>query len=417
MSEFITTKQAAEILNIHPTTLRRWEKTSKLRAHRNELNGYRQYRKADIDAVLRGLETKTQNNFTLKQAVQVHKINSVTNPNSVHGIYPYRGKISSVDAASIIKQLKPGKLLDPFCGSGTILYEANLAGIDAVGIDNNPLAVWIAKGKISSLSGSRDTFLKEVDVLINRAQVRKFRQYKSPLLSKAFHNDTLQEVLSVTQHFSEMSDYVRACFLGAVALTARGCNQYKWTSSSVGKDIQPKQYINFYEKFKNKVHKHIYNDKTSKNSCYIHLHDSRNLTKKLKGQSIDYVFTSPPYFDALDYTAYYGRILYDLLGKNHLEIKKALIQSVSEYKEDMKRVFHELLRVTKKNSLIIFVVGDKKFGGQIINGGDYFSQLLHYRPNIVIERSYTGSSSQIFDKINKTHRREQIVVWDRSTWK
>ncbi|MGN0279553.1 MAG: hypothetical protein ACI4C4_09410 [Lachnospiraceae bacterium] len=40
------------------------------------------------------------------------KIKSVNNPNSMHGIYPYRGKISAIDAANIIGQL-PKEILLP----------------------------------------------------------------------------------------------------------------------------------------------------------------------------------------------------------------------------------------------------------------------------------------------------------------
>ena len=38
--------------------------------------------------------------------------------------YPYRGKISALDADQILKQIPKGSVvLDPFCGSGTIVYE------------------------------------------------------------------------------------------------------------------------------------------------------------------------------------------------------------------------------------------------------------------------------------------------------
>ena len=350
------------------------------------------------------------------KSLKIEILKSVTNPNSIHGIYPYRGKISSIDAASVIKQLKPGVLLDPFCGSGTILYEADFAGLQAIGVDNNPLAIWITKGKLASLGDNRDKYIEEAEGLIKKARRRKTSKCLSPLIEKAFHKETASEAFSLMKYFDEMSDYARACLLGTVALAARGCNQYKWTSSTVGKDIRPKQYINFYEKFFYKIKKHTY-PITSKNTCKIYLHDSRKLDNIIKEKSVDYVFTSPPYFNALDYTAYYGRIVYGLLGIDHLEIKKGLIQTVVEYEADMKKIFDTLLRVTKKNGLIIFVVGDKKIKNEIINGGDFFSKLLKHRPNNIIERSYTGSSSQVFDKLNKTERKEQIVIWDKSTWK
>lgn len=41
-------------------------------------------------------------------------------------------------------------VLDPFCGRGTTLFAARLAGIHAVGIDSNPVAVTISRAKLSA---------------------------------------------------------------------------------------------------------------------------------------------------------------------------------------------------------------------------------------------------------------------------
>jgi DNA modification methylase len=363
-----------------------------------------------------GVLTETKKPKT--KALKIESIGSVNNPNSIHGIYPYRGKISAIDAISVINQLKSGVLLDPFCGSGTIVYEANKAGLKSVGIDNNPLACWIANGKIASFSIKKDIKIKEITDLIEKAKKtsKKATTKTSNLLDKAFHPSTLSEVNSLLPFFNRMDEYSKTCFLGAIALVARGCNQYMWTSSTVGKDIQPKKYINFYEKFLHKIKKHVY-EYDIKDESFIHQHDSRKLSEIIPENSVDYVFTSPPYFDALDYTAYYGQIIYELFDMERVPIKKELIQNTKTYEDDMRQVLNELIKVTKEDALIIFVVGDKKIKNQIINGGDFFSKLLHHQPNKIIERQYTGSSSQIFDKLNKTKRKEQIVIWDKSTWK
>lgn len=43
----------------------------------------------------------------------------------------------------------PGQwVLDPFCGAGTTLFAARLMGLNAVGIDSNPVAVAIARAKL-----------------------------------------------------------------------------------------------------------------------------------------------------------------------------------------------------------------------------------------------------------------------------
>jgi len=356
-----------------------------------------------------------QNQSTVFKQLNVASFESVTNPNSIHGIYPYRGKISALEAKAIVTQLPQGVLLDPFCGSGTILYEADRAGLDTIGVDNNPLAIWVAKGKLASAQTTLEREIVSIEKIIAIAKKRKRKQPLTPLLEKSFHKKTAYEVYSVIDEFEGLSEYARACLLGAIALTARGCNQYKWTSSTVGKDIQPKRYVNFYEKLLHKIKKHIYQNAPLHRS-EVHLYDSRKITDLLNPNSVDYVFTSPPYFDALDYTAYYGQIIYGLLGINRFDIKKNLIQTVKEYEVDMKEVLAKLVEVTKKDGLIIFVVGDKKIEKNIINGGTFFSKLLDHQPNIIHERRYTGSSSQIFDRLNKTERKEQVIIWDKSTW-
>lgn len=42
--------------------------------------------------------------------------------------------------------------MDPFCGSGTTLLEANLQGINSYGVDSNPLARLISNCKTEVLS-------------------------------------------------------------------------------------------------------------------------------------------------------------------------------------------------------------------------------------------------------------------------
>ncbi len=141
--------------------------------------------------------------------------------------------------------------------------------------------------------------------------------------------------------------------------------------------------------------------------------DSRKLSSKIKPNSIDYVFTSPPYFDCLDYTAYYAKIIYSILDIDRLEIKSDLIQSFKSYEEDMTNVLKELYTVCKDGAQVIFVVGDKKVKGKVINGAEFFNNISPFKRTEIIEREYTGTSSQVFDKLNKTNRKEQIIIWTK----
>ena len=341
------------------------------------------------------------------------KIQNVNNPNSMHGIYPYRGKISAIDATSIIEQMpKRGTLLDPFCGSGTIVYEAQKHGLTACGVDNNPLAIQLAKAKV--YLGTTDV-LAECTSLIEKARndLNAGDYDNMPEApARSFHVDSANEIMCMKRYYSEMNDYLKGVFLGTIALVARGCNNYMWTSSTVGKNIEPKRYIDFFEKFYNKTKKHSkYINSSNCSEAHVIYGDSRKLSEYIEPQSVDYVFTSPPYFDGLDYTAYYGKLIYEIFETDRIEIKKQLIQHVESYEDDMRTVLNELDKVIADNAMMIFVVGDKKIKNRIINGGDFFSRIK--QASYIEERQYSGSSSQVFDVLNNTDRKEQIVVWKK----
>jgi len=73
---------------------------------------------------------------------------------SVHGLHEYKGKFNPqvVRALLNILEFREGdRVLDPFCGSGTTLVECAHMGIASLGIDLNPLAVYVANAKLRAL--------------------------------------------------------------------------------------------------------------------------------------------------------------------------------------------------------------------------------------------------------------------------
>jgi site-specific DNA-methyltransferase (adenine-specific) len=49
MKDYMTVKEAAEILGVNPETLRRWDRAGKLKAKRNPMNNYRLYSVQEIE--------------------------------------------------------------------------------------------------------------------------------------------------------------------------------------------------------------------------------------------------------------------------------------------------------------------------------------------------------------------------------
>lgn len=67
-----------------------------------------------------------------------------------HGLHAYKGKFYPQLAKALLNLAGLGpnaRVLDPFCGSGTVLLEGQLNGLIPIGIDLHPLATLIAEAK------------------------------------------------------------------------------------------------------------------------------------------------------------------------------------------------------------------------------------------------------------------------------
>ncbi len=62
-----------------------------------------------------------------------------------HGFHTWPAGLHPDAAAGLLGLLPPGPVLDPFCGGGTVLVEAMLAGRQAIGRDLSPVAVRVAR--------------------------------------------------------------------------------------------------------------------------------------------------------------------------------------------------------------------------------------------------------------------------------
>lgn len=341
--------------------------------------------------------------------IRLEPLARVNNPKSIHGIYPYRGKMSPLDAAQVISQLpRKSMLLDPFCGTGTILYEAQQHGLQAVGIDNNPLACTIARGKTEPQQKS-DVLTQLKGVLASAKSLKSIPTMPaSPL--RYFHPNTAEQIMRVLAFAEEMSNYLLSAFYGSICVAARACNGYLWTSTSIGRMNPPLRDIDFYHTFVKKTRKHLSYVRGGPQVEVLN-RDARDVDGILDRQSVDVVYTSPPYFDALDYTGYYTKLVMEIVGLNRKTIREGLIQKHSTYRRDMTRAMRSLDRVLKDDALVIFVVGDKKVRGKLIRGSEFFADIAPWSSPHIVEREYTNTASGIWDKINETSRREQVIVW------
>jgi DNA modification methylase len=112
---------------------------------------------------------------------------------ATHGVHKYKGKFYPQLAKSMfnLAGLSPGStVLDPYCGSGTVLLEGFLNGLTAYGLEMNPLAEKISRVKYSILQEDAYTVEKH----LTRFGDTLDEINENPSNRDAFNEDCLSEL-------------------------------------------------------------------------------------------------------------------------------------------------------------------------------------------------------------------------------
>jgi len=233
--------------------------------------------------------------------IQKNRTRSV-NQYLTHWIYPYKGKFhpQMIRALLNIIGLEQGDtVIDPFIGSGTTAVEAQLLGINCVGIDISPLCVLQSKVKVEALYVLQE-IMKWKEEITNRMGLTLFN----------LENKSLDETIESIPD-EKVKDFYKMAKLVAISDEARRGRDF---SKAFLKNLElmissVKDYVDIKKELNLNLGK-----------MDIKVGDSRKLP--VDSESIDGIITSPPYSIALDYVA------------NDAHALKALGYSLPEIREE-----------------------------------------------------------------------------------
>jgi DNA modification methylase len=291
--------------------------------------------------------------FYIIQKNQTRSVNQYL----THWIYPYKGKFhpQMIRALLNIIGLKDGDIVfEPFSGSGTTALEAQLLGINFIGIDISPLCVIQGKVKTESIY-VLDKILGIKDTIISKLV--------PDLFQKETNYYTMINKLSPDE---KVKNFYKLARLLAVSDSSRRNRDFR---TSFVKNLNLmiesiKGYIEIKEKLNLKL-----------GDVKIEVGDSRNV--KLPDNSVDGIITSPPYSIALDYVQNDIHSLKDL-GYDVLRMRNDFIgvrgngkTRVELYNEDMKKSYSEMYRIVKPNRYAVIVIGNATYQGQEVKTVDF----------------------------------------------
>jgi SAM-dependent methyltransferase len=292
-----------------------------------------------------------------------------------HGIHEYRGKFfpQLVRSLANIADIKSGEIvLDPMCGSGTTAVEAILLGCNSLGIDTNPLSVFMSRTKCDILKTNPESLLNNY----NRLVIQLYHcQYGSRTNSYNWINRLstkdkeylfswfpievlldLDKIISIINNI-ELS-IIKNLFLLVFSNILRKVSYQKTDDLRVRKEIYDHK-INIYSIYLSEIERTIkllmpflYQIKRNNKSKAIIIEGD---AKKISSYFSDYIgkvkatITSPPYATALPYldTDRLSLCFFNLISRGEIRKKDYEMIGNREITERIRKNYWEKYQTQK----------------------------------------------------------------------
>jgi len=322
-----------------------------------------------------------RNGVPTQEIPQLLLLNEMVLPNrrclryGTHGIHEYRGKFFPQLVRSLLNIAgvpKRGVVADPMCGSGTTNVETVLGEYQALGLDMNPLSVWMARTKCSLLSVDpellasayehiRSQLMKATSKRNSRlAYFSSLAQEDQEYLSGWFSEQVLQDLDDVARAIQLSDGRVRDFFWLCLSNIIRSVSWQKDDDLRVRREVRLDAEIDPVREFLEELGRSVrvvlaflhHNQGTRFGSFDIAEGDARDLPtvwSRWKGK-IDSVITSPPYATALPYldTDRLSLCYLGLLSRPEHRRRDQHMIGNREISEKQRSIYWELFEARKK---------------------------------------------------------------------
>ena len=301
---------------------------------------------------------------------------------SIHSIHPYPAKFIPEIPRYLIESLPISEdtaILDPFCGSGVTLVEAQMRGLKSVGIDLNPIACLISKVKTQDLPAE---FLNAADHCVNFAR-KGFELTGTrdiPNIDHWFDPHIQQSVTALLLMVNSIKEVAirRALRLALSSILVRISKQESDTRyAAIEKDVCQDDVFEFFTVACRKIAKLKEQSASAKTPVKIIKRDILDTKPSAIPWPIGAVITSPPYPNAYEYWLYHKYRMW-WLGFDPIAVKEKEIgarahffrknhHTAENFKEQMEGTLRLIRSVLVSGGYACFVIGRSKIHGKIVD--------------------------------------------------
>lgn len=324
-------------------------------------------------------------------------------------------------------------VLDPFCGSGTVLCEGQKLGLNVMGFDINPLAILIATVQLEGIPA--DCAVRSINAINTRLTMLNgnVNPYAFNNIKKWFNDEIIVSLSVIRQAIiEETNDRMRRFFWCCFAETVKRFSNTRTSTfklhvkeqSKIDSTIDDTIFF-FKEHIQNNYVRYI---KDNSSSICLKCGDSKKYLGALDANSVDLICTSPPYgdnhttvtygqfsilpllwidekdlyiwdetllktFTAIDSASLGGRVnrklegehSYDeFVGSISLEKQKKVIAFLKDYEA----IFSLLARVLKPGKLLVLTLGNRRVDNKEI-AFDVFNDMLARKYGMELDSTIT----------------------------
>lgn len=271
-------------------------------------------------------------------------------------IFNWRGQFTPQFVEYLLQQFHPraDTVLDPFCGSGTVLKESALLGISAHGYEINPAAY--AMSKFYSFSNiEKEKRLEIFDTLMSRINDFIEPYADAPFLVPSFDfRDRHKNLLDFARDlFADIQDKSHKLLALLMLFYAEDSPPNGGFASTIYKAA-----VNLKE--------HFISLPYIKRKIIAQLHDAR-LSHEQLASKVNLIITSPPYINVFNYHQNYRAIL-EILGFDMLRVAESetgsnrknrgnRFKTVVQYCLDMEQAVHSFAQCIKPSGYLVMVMG------------------------------------------------------------